>query len=93
MRLIYSPEALEDLVRLRDFIAQHNPQAATRIAQQLLQRMEHLRQFPLIGSNVAQAPVVGSVKDFVFGNYIVRYAVQTDSLCVLRIWHHLEHKE
>jgi len=93
MKLIYSAEALEDLVRLRDFIAEHNPQAATRIAQQLLQRIEHLRNFPLIGINVIQAPVAGSVKDFVFGNYLVRYAVQSDSLCILRIWHHLENKE
>jgi toxin ParE1/3/4 len=93
MRLIYSAEALEDLVRLRDFIAEHNPQAATRTAQQLLQRIEHLRNFPLIGTNVAQAPVAGSVKDFVFGNYIVRYALQADYLCILRIWHHLENKE
>jgi len=92
MKLIYSAEALEDLVRLRDFIAVHNPQAAGRIAQQLLQRIEHLRNFPLIGNNVAQAPVAGSIKDFVFGNYIVRYAVQADSLCILRIWHHLENK-
>lgn len=93
MRLIYSAEALEDLVRLRDFIAEHNPQAATRTAQQLLQRIEYLRNFPLIGTNVAQAPVAGSVKDFVFGNYIVRYTLQADYLCILRIWHHLENKE
>jgi toxin ParE1/3/4 len=93
MRLIYSAEALEDLVRLRDFIAEHNPQAAIRTAQQLLQRIEHLRNFPLTGTNVAQAPVAGSVKDFVFGNYIVRYALQADYLCILRIWHHLENKE
>lgn len=37
MRLIYSAEALEDLVRLRDFIAEsYNLQAATRIVQQPL---------------------------------------------------------
>ncbi|WP_062064106.1 type II toxin-antitoxin system RelE/ParE family toxin [Cellvibrio sp. OA-2007] len=93
MKLIYSADALDDLVRLRNFIAVHNPQAAARIAQQLLQRIEHLKAFPQLGINVSQAPVAGSVKDFVFGNYIVRYAVQTDSLCVLRIWHHLENND
>ena len=92
MKLIYSAEALNDLVRLRRFIAEQNPQAATRIAQQLLQRIEHLRQFPLIGINLPQAPVAGSIKDCAFGNYTVRYAVQADSLCILRIWHHLENK-
>ncbi|WP_323816173.1 type II toxin-antitoxin system RelE/ParE family toxin [Cellvibrio sp. NN19] len=92
MKLIYSAEALSDLVRLRRFIAEHNPQAATRIAQQLLQRIEHLRQFPLIGINLPQVPVAGSIKDFAFGNYTVRYAVQADSLCILRIWHHLENR-
>lgn len=93
MRLIYSADALDDLVRLRDFIAVHNPQAAMRIAQQLLQRIEHLKNFPLLGINVAQAPIAGSIKDFVFGSYVVRYGVQADSLCILRIWHHLENKE
>lgn len=93
MRLIYSADALDDLVRLRDFIAVHNPQAAMRIAQQLLQRIEHLKNFPLLGINVPQAPIAGSVKDLVFGNYLVRYAVQADSLCILRIWHHLENKD
>ena len=32
MKLIYSAEAVQDLVRLRQFIAEKNPAAATRIA-------------------------------------------------------------
>ncbi len=93
MSLIYSAEALADLVRLREFIAQHNPAAAARIAQQLLERINHLCEFPMIGVCVTQAPLAGSVRDFTFGNYIVRYAVQGDSLFILRIWHHLEQRE
>lgn len=92
MKLIYSAEAVEDLARLRDFIARHNPQAAARVAKDLLKRIEQLRSFPLIGTDVPQAPVAGTIKDFVFGKYLVRYALTHESLIVLRVWHHLEEK-
>lgn len=48
MRLIYSAEAVADLVRLRDFIAEQDPTAAARTAQNLIARMENLGRFPLL---------------------------------------------
>lgn len=90
MRLVYSEEAVSDLVRLRTFIAENDPAAASRVAAELIVRVESLCQFPHIGVAVPQATQQGVVRDMVFGNYVVRYAAQTESLVVLRLWHHGE---
>lgn len=49
MKLIYSADAIEDLVRLREFIEMYNPAAASRIANELIERIEQLRVFPEMG--------------------------------------------
>ncbi len=90
MKLVYSEEAVADLVRLRAFIAEKDPAAASRIAAELVARVENLRLFPHLGVEVEQAPQPGVVRDMVFGSYVVRYAAQSESVVVLRVWHHLE---
>lgn len=90
MRLVYSQEAVEDLVRLRGFIADNDPAAAARVAAELMARINGLCAFPEMGRSVPQAPEPGSIRDFVFGKYVVRYTVQGSALVVLRIWHHFE---
>lgn len=92
MRLVYSEEAMADLVRLRAFIAEKDPATASRIAEELIARMEKLRLFPQMGVEVPQAPQPGVLRDMVFGSYVVRYAAQTESVVVLRLWHHLENR-
>lgn len=94
MKLTYSPEAVADLMRIREFIAQHNPSAANRIAAELLSRIEQLCSFPEIGRVIEQPPSqsIIAIRDFSFGNYIVRYVGYADSLTILRIWHHYENR-
>ncbi|HEY4583852.1 MAG TPA: type II toxin-antitoxin system RelE/ParE family toxin [Lysobacter sp.] len=92
MRLIYSPEAVQDLARLRQFIAEKDPTAATRTAAELVARIEQLLTFPEMGRPVLQCPEPGAVRDFVFGSYIVRYTVHPSALAILRIWHQIEHQ-
>jgi plasmid stabilization system protein ParE len=48
VKLAFSREARGDLVRLRAFIAKHNPGPAERVAKRLIQRIELLLQ-PWIG--------------------------------------------
>lgn len=93
MRLVYSGEAVADLVRLRQFIAANDPSAAARVAEELVARIENLCLFPLMGVAVAHAPQPDTVRDMVFGNYVVRYSVHTEALAILRIWHHFENRE
>lgn len=90
MRLVYSEDAVTDLVRLRAFIAEKDPSAAARVAQELIARIENLGLFPLLGHGVSQAPQPDVVRDMIFGNYVVRYSVHAEALVILRIWHHYE---
>jgi plasmid stabilization system protein ParE len=93
MKLVYSPQAVADLGRLRSFIAEKDPASAARIAQEIIARIEHIRAFPGIGRNVKSTPELDSVRDAVFGSYIVRYAATNDAVIVLRIWHHYEDRK
>ncbi len=92
MKLIYAPEAVADLVRLRAFIAEHDPSAAERIATELIARVEYLKQFPRMGREVDFAPEPETVRDIVYGQYIVRYTLHTETVMVLRVWHHYQER-
>ena len=89
MNLVYSVEAVDDLVRLRAFIAEHNPHSANRVSSELVARIGQLCAFPEMGRQVPQSPTT-SIRDFVFGKYIVRYAIHADAITILKIWHHYE---
>ena len=90
MKLVYSVEAVADLIRLREFIATHDPSAAARVADELIARMDYLCQFPELGRSVLQAPDPDIVRDAIFGRYVVRYTIHSAAIVVLRIWHQLE---
>ena len=90
MKLVYSVEAVADLIRLREFIATHDPSAAARVAGELIARMDYLCQFPEMGKSVLQAPEPSILRDAIFGKYIIRYSIHSASIVVLRIWHQFE---
>lgn len=82
MKLVYAEDAVTDLKRLRG--------AAHSVATELISRVEALRQFPHMGVPVDRAPDPDTVRDMVFGRYVVRHAVHPSVLIILRIWHGLE---
>jgi plasmid stabilization system protein ParE len=92
MRLEYTDKAVGDLVRLRRFIEEHDPQAATRIAARLVQGIALLRDQPQLGHLVALAPDPESIRDLVLRDYVVRYAITNSCILILRIWHHREYR-
>ena len=93
MRLVYSENAVADLVRLREFIAATEPLAAARVAAELLTRINHLCLFPEMGRAVELAPTPGVIRDAVFGKYIIRYSTHRETIVILRLWHHNEERE
>ena len=85
MRLIFSRAAVHDLVRLREFIAKHNPDTAKRVSQRLRGAIKGLVNHPQIGRPLPGLP--GEIRELIFGKYVARYEVRTNTLYVLRIWH------
>jgi len=87
MKIVYTPEAIEDLARLREFIETNNPEAAGRIANSLLDGVKKLKRFPQIGIQVSKAPNPALMRDLLLGNYVARYLVLEKTINILRIWH------
>ena len=72
MNLLYSKEAISDLSRLREFIAQHDPGSAARISAALLEAINNFEAFPRMGHPVPRAPASLPVHDLVAGQYVVQ---------------------
>ncbi|WP_082866730.1 type II toxin-antitoxin system RelE/ParE family toxin [Pseudohongiella nitratireducens] len=92
MKLIYSRLAVEDIMRLRAHIEEHNPRKAPVVARRLVARIEKLQRFPRLGIPVNRAPSPGTIRDLILDEYIVRYACHSKSIIILRLWHHRENR-
>ena len=87
MKIRYTPEAIHDLDRLREFIEIKNPVASQRVAKELLLGIDKLKVFPKMGVRVLRAPQPELVRDLFIGNYTVRYLIAKEELIILRLWH------
>ncbi|PCJ39540.1 MAG: plasmid stabilization protein [SAR86 cluster bacterium] len=90
MKIHYTPESIEDLARLRNFIADKNPPAAQRMATELLSSIKKLKVFPKMGVGVTSSPNPEAIRDLFIGQYTVRYLLATDMTYILRMWHDKE---
>lgn len=90
MRLQYTKEALADLVRLREFIENKNPDAAQRISAALVSGITQLTEFPRMGVETKEAPVPDVMRDIYILDYHVRYLALDETITILRIWHQKE---
>ena len=71
-------------------VVDSSPSAAGMIAAELISKIELLPDFPKMGTPVEMAPAPDSIRDMVFGKYVVRYSVHTSVIIILRVWHGLE---
>ena len=90
MIIFYTPEAINDLQRLRAFIEEKNPTAAQKVADELLTGIAVLKELPNLGRKVAKAPNPEIIRDLSVNLYIVRYLILGDEIHILRIWHKRE---
>lgn len=90
MKLKYAKEALEDLIRLKEFIEVKNPEAAQRIASELVDGISGLTKFPKLGLEVQDAPDPEIMRDIYILDYHIRYLALEETVYVLRIWHQKE---
>jgi antitoxin ParD1/3/4 len=83
---VISPEALEDLQNIQDFIALDNPKAAERVIEQLFAAFESLAKFPHKG-HLRPDLTKRNVRFWPVGSYLVVYRVTRRSLQVAAILH------
>ena len=72
-------------MRLREFIADHNPVVVQRVSKRMRGAINSLVDAPRIGRPVEDMP--GEIHELIFGRYVVRYEVRGNVLSILRVWH------
>jgi plasmid stabilization system protein ParE len=86
MRVIWTSKALDDLGRLRAFLAPVNPRAAQAVFQRLKTAPRLLQEQPRLGSPLGQyAP--REVRRLIVDDYELRYEVRDGDIWIVRLWH------
>jgi toxin ParE1/3/4 len=95
MTLVVARAAFADLERLHAFLADKNPDAATRSATALMAAVESLQQFPERGRPVGDGNLRELIVSFGRSGYVLRYvySAAADEIVILRIWHGRETRE
>jgi plasmid stabilization system protein ParE len=90
LRLVWSPAARRDVIRLREFIEPHNPSAARAAAEVLKRAANTLLEHPAMGRRMEDREDRELFIPFGQRGYILRYRLHGETIVILRIWHGLE---
>lgn len=85
MQIRWHEDAIDDLVAIRRHIALDNPQAAGHTARKILERVQLLKEHPMLG----KAGRIGTTRELVVTGtpYTVIYLPQADLITILRVFH------
>ena len=90
-KIIWLDSAVDDVVRLQEFVAANNPKAAKKAAQTVKKAVQKLKEFPNIGRPVSDLP---DYRDlfirFGAAGYVMRYRIYQGDVYVLHVRHYRE---
>lgn len=86
MKVVWSPEAIEDLASLRAYIAEDNTAAARRIALRIVQVIELMLPDNPHSGRPGRVP---GTRELIIPRtpYVVPYRMQGNTLQILRVYH------
>jgi plasmid stabilization system protein ParE len=91
--VIWLPDAITDLIRLRKFIQDKNPSAAKRAASKIKEGALTLMSNPESGRPVEGLSSFREILiPFGVGNYVLRYREDDAAIVVVRVWHSKEER-
>jgi addiction module RelE/StbE family toxin len=86
--IVWLPQAAEDLQEISDYIGQHSPAYADGMIERILDAVERLEQFPLMGHRVLDVRVKGiELRELAAPPYRIVYRVHDEHVVVLAIIH------
>ena len=90
-KLVWLDSAVNDIVRLREFITKENSDAAKRAAEAIRDAANRLIEAPLIGKPVKDlAEYRDLLVRFGAGGYVIRYQVYLETVYIVYIRHYRE---
>jgi toxin ParE1/3/4 len=86
MTIVWSPEAIQDLISLRAYIAEESPAGAWRVVLRILHNVEHLLPD---NPHIGRPGRVPGTRELVIARtpYIVPYRVLGEAIQILRVYH------
>jgi plasmid stabilization system protein ParE len=91
MKIRWTGKALSDLVRLYEFLAPVNREAALRTVQSLTAAPMRLAVHPRMGEKLEEFEP-REVRRILVGNYEMRYEVSEEAIFIVRLWHTREQR-
>jgi plasmid stabilization system protein ParE len=94
VRVVPSAEALDDIVRLREFLRPKSQRSAQRAVSVILKAIGSLSHAPQLGRQIPGKRYRELFARFGKGAYVVQYVVDDvrNEVIVLRIWHSRERR-
>lgn len=90
-KIVWLDQAVDDLVRLREFIGDKNPEAARRAVITIKNTVKILEDYPDIIHPVEDLPDFHDlVVPFGAGSYITRYRIEAETIYIIGIRHSKE---
>ena len=87
-QVVYSRNAASNIERLHQFLAENDPDAATRAISAILDKLAFLVRFPLLGPADPDRPDTRQLFiTFGAAGYVARYRVHDDTVIVLAVRH------
>ena len=85
MTLVWSRQAVADLAKLRRYLEEHNPGAASEVASRIIDAARQLEDFPGIG----RPGRIAGTRELVIRKtpYLVVYRIGREAVHLLRIFH------
>ena len=86
VRLIWSPDAVDDLEAICDYIAKDSEHYARVFAQGTINAIERLKIFPESGRIVPEYNQKG-IREIIFQNYRIVYRIKPSAIEIVTIMH------
>ncbi|OGT55811.1 MAG: hypothetical protein A3F14_03110 [Gammaproteobacteria bacterium RIFCSPHIGHO2_12_FULL_43_28] len=89
--IVWLDSAVNDVVRLREFIAKENLSAAKKAAEAIKDAAQRLIEAPSMGKPVKDLPPFRDLLTrFGAGGYVLRYRVHAETIYIVHIRHYRE---
>ena len=76
MKLRINPIVVEDLKKMKEYIAEDSEEMAVKTIQEIYAQFEHIQQFPYMGADLAKRVSFRTdYKYAISGNYVVLYKI------------------
>ena len=87
MKINWTEPAILDLESIRDYIARDAEYYATQFVKKIIEAIENLRKFPMIGRLVPEAEQEKNIKELLFHNYRIIYRIEEERILILSVIH------